>query len=395
MFNPSDWSGGLDLNYLLGVGTPSKKSAAIEDIPAPTIGGVPALEYNTPQGPRGYHSSNFQSDKSAKTNYAPQSGPDINRQNLYIQQQVFSDVKNGLQRRIDTESDAEQLNSHIATLQQQIALVKKYELRILDLLENPSIASDIKDKIFLAKTRAKTLFTRLSESGSIDMRTTVQEEQQRSCVERGKFQAILDSVLPDAEGFISSVDLYNQLKQEGHYLSNQPDNFAPMLAIIHLASEIESKQLERSVVTVSFYPTLKSAAVSHLKAAIPAMKQLSVAARVELESLRHDPSQTKEVLSKCRDAENTLSLYVDAAARIPFRKELHSEVVLLEREISYLSSTVASVLEEKRAEKNTAYLLAAGRGIAFGAGITIAIAVPTIGSSLLISTIQAIFSARR
>lgn len=320
---------------------------------------------------------------------------EIKREYLYTQAQVFSDVKNGLQRRIATETDTEQLEIHIATLQQQISLVKKYELRILDLLDNPSIAAEIKDKIFLSKSRAKTLFTRLMETGSIDLRGEIHEEQRSSCKERGKFQALLESVLPDAEGFISSVDLYNQLKHEEKLLLDHPDAFDPMLCIIHLASEIETKQSDRSVVSISFYPTLKTAALKNLKAVVPGIRRCSVHLREDMETLRHDPTQTVELLKKCRHARNNLALYSDAIERVPFRKELESDLLLVNKELAYIAETIGDIELEKTAEKNTAYLLAVGKGIAIGAALTLAIAVPTIGSSILISAVQALLSPIR
>jgi hypothetical protein len=376
----------LDLYDLLGMSAPNTPRASSAKPKRPPVEAVTNYQ-NSDIIQNTQNTTNGPSITPLKTE-----GSALKREYMYTQAQIFSDVKNGLQRRIETETDTEQLEMHIATLQQQISLVKKYELRILDLLENPSIAAEIKDKIFLSKARARTLFTRLMETGSIDLRGDVHEEQKASCKERGKFQALLESVLPDAEGFISSVDLYNQLKHEEKLLADHPDSFDPMLCIIHLASEIETKQSDRSVVSISFYPTLKTAALKNLKAVVPAIRRCSVNMRDEMEAIRHDPTQTVELLKQCRHARNNYALYDDAIEKVPFRKELESDLLLVNKELAYLATTIGEIETEKMAEKNTAYLLAVGRGIAIGAAVTLVIAIPTIGSSILISAVSYLLS---
>mmetsp|Transcript_23833 Transcript_23833/g.34953 ORF Transcript_23833/g.34953 Transcript_23833/m.34953 type:complete len:412 (-) Transcript_23833:179-1414(-) len=407
LFSISNYSVGLDICSALGIPTRPVLEDAITTVTKRTIENG-ARSFSEPVKPKPASScqeiiSNYSGGEPPKPPFSsgspisPSKGASdfYKRENLYTQAQVFNDVKNGIQRRINTESDSEQLEGHIATLQQQIALIKKYEYRILDLLENPSIASEIKDKIFLAKSRAKTLFTRLNESGTIDLRSAVQEEQQRSCMERGKFQALLESVLPEAEGFISSVDLYNQMKQEERLLLAHPESFAPMLSIIHLASEVETKQSDRAVISVSFYPVLKSTAMQNLRIAIPAIQKLSEHRKQDLDSLHQDPSKTSELLNQCRDTRNAISLYSDALEKVPFRKELESEIILLGKEISYLEQSVIFIESQIRSEKNIAYLVAAGRGVVIGAGLTAAIAIPVIGSSMIVSSVLWLFNSRR
>ena len=395
MFNTSDYiNSPINLCYMLGIGTPKPGIEDVKPLQRETQIPLPGPEkFRPPPTPDSYETPPRTTHYPAASESGKQGG--LRREVLYTQAQVFSDVKNGIQKRIETESDTEQLEANIVTLQQQIALVKKYELRILDLLENPSIASDIKNKIFLAKSRAKTLFTRLNASGSIDLRGPVYDEQQKSCEERGRFQALLEGVLPDAEGFVTSVDLYNQLRAEEEVLQGNSLHFSPMLSIIHLASEIETLQVDRSVISIAFYPTLKGVALTLLKRIVPAIQTLCHQTREELTSLRHDPSKTTELLGKCRDAEHSLSLYQDAQERVPYRWELNSDLLLLKKEMGYLQSSIADIYQEKMAEKNTAYLLAIGRGILFGAGLTFAVAVPTIGSSILISAVQSLFTSKK